>query len=427
MSFWFSRSSAHSPRRRPPPQLEVLEDRVVPVVTSGPLPVSQSSNADTDPATAIAGEPGQSMALVAWTQETGDGHTDIVASLGRPPATVGGTFTVAGTDADEEQAAVAVSRNGSFVVAWVHREDGNSDVRYALYRGDQTTPFFTGSVAASSLQEVEPQVAMDRRGNFVVAYTVLDEPATNGRGQTVLTRNVRAKVFDANGVENAVLRAAVKTDRDEFAPRIDINDDRRVSISYLESDPNAPTSRQSLRLRLYRLSADGTNASDRGRQQIAGTSGNERIIDHDVDVAANGNTLVVFNLQREPGTQVIQGRRVAASGARGGRFTLETVAFELGTSLSVAQNPNNLNFALAFQSDSGGERHAVVQEFARKGDALFEVGGVPVAFRLDSAEGEDVATSNASISIDDNNNYFVAYEADVNAGDIEAQYGTLPE
>ena len=46
-------------------------------------------------------------------------------------------------------------------------------------------------------------------------------------------------------------------------------------------------------------------------------------------------------------------------------------------------------------------------------------------FELDSVDDDEVDTSNAAISIDANNNYFVAYMTELNSDDIDAQFGIL--
>ena len=88
-------------------------------------------------------------------------------------------------------------------------------------------------------------------------------------------------------------------------------------------------------------------------------------------------------------------------------------------------NQSNKDFAVAFQFTSTGGTRAFVQEFFKNGTAQQTTGGNPTAFELDSVNGAAVATQDAAISIDANNNYFLGFETNSNSGDIDAQYGTL--
>src|SRR5262249_28648322 len=161
MAFWFSRKAVRTPAasRSFRPTVELLEDRVVPTLSGTPLSVSSSSQTDTNPATAMASNGSNvSMGIVVWTQSNSNGDTDIMARTGSPPPTLGSTFTVANTPANEDNADVAMDQNGDFVVVWVSTQNNNSDILYAFYRANQTIPFQSGAVAATSLQEVDPQV-----------------------------------------------------------------------------------------------------------------------------------------------------------------------------------------------------------------------------------------------------------------------------
>src|SRR5438105_14444595 len=119
MSRWFSRKPV---RVRPAsrsfrPMLEVLEDRVVPTLTGSPVAISNSSDAATNPATAVAiNANNQSVAIVVWSEVNNNGDTDIMASISVGGASFGNAFTVANSSANEDHADVAINTKGDFVV-----------------------------------------------------------------------------------------------------------------------------------------------------------------------------------------------------------------------------------------------------------------------------------------------------------------------
>src|SRR5262249_38556771 len=304
------------------------------------------------PATAMASNGSNvSMGIVVWTQSNSNGDTDIMARTGSPPSTLGSTFTVANTSANEDNADVAMDQNGDFVVVWVSTQNNNSDILYAFYRSGQTTPFQSGAVAATSLQEVDPQVAMNKQGAFVVTYTVTNEPSFNNNNQTVTSQVVRAQLFDNLGNQNQTIRVATSNTVDQFDPRISMSPNGRFAISYMQSSPGQPSTNQKLFVSIYTINSSFTSVNKNGNFKILAPSSSQPIIDQDVAVDTKGNTLVVFNQQTQssPQTQVIKARRVNSSNSEGSTFTVQSSSFDLGSAVRVVMNATDKDFAVTFQ------------------------------------------------------------------------------
>lgn len=420
---WLARTPSHRSAARRRLFVEQLEDRVVPTLSPvGPLTVASGNNTDSNPATDIAANDNdQSLGVVSWTQLNNNNNTDILASLPSAPGSIGSQITVANTSANEDNSDIAIAENGNFVVVWQATENNDSDILYALYRNNQVA--LSGVVSATSADEVNPQVAMDQNGNFVVTWTTTDEPSLSSNGQTVESQTVRAKLFNASGIENATILVAVSSTVDNYEPHIDMNSKGKFSISYFQSNFGSSIN-QKLFVENFAINSSVTGVSQKGTFKIFNAPNNGDIVSQDVAVDENANALVVFNQQTSSGTQMLSGRRVNG-GSLASTFNLQAASFTPGTAVSVVMNATNKDFAVTFQFSSGDGPHAFVQEFFKNGSAQQTSGGAPVAFQLNSDNGASVDTENAAISIDSNNNYFVAYQTESNADDIDAQFGTL--
>src|SRR5262249_17503766 len=150
--------------------------------------------------------------------------------------------TVANTGDDEDQVDVAVAPNGNYVVVWRQNVNGsNSDIHYTLFSSGGAA-LITGTINQTNGQEFDPHVAMDSQGRFIVAYTAIQQDTF--LRSTVVTDNVVAVLFDANGNQRDIVRVATKANKDEIDPRVDMAPNGRFVISYFQSDVGAPTSHQ---------------------------------------------------------------------------------------------------------------------------------------------------------------------------------------
>jgi len=153
------------------PQLESLEDRLVPTIGSA-FTVSFSGRFDKEPAVASSAN---GMSIVVWSQESSSTSNsfDIVAQLFDTTQTqIGNDIVVSGAADDEFKPDVAMDAHGNFAIVWTRNfgTSGDTDVEYALY--DNTGSLIASKAVADSIStEDSPQVAMSGAGAFVVAYT----------------------------------------------------------------------------------------------------------------------------------------------------------------------------------------------------------------------------------------------------------------
>src|SRR5439155_11102473 len=128
---WFKPSPRKSAAPRScHPQLEMLEDRLVPSINN-PFPIGSSAHDDTAPATASSTN---GMRVVVWEQEISAKDRDVIAKLydvnGQQ---VGGTIIVCDKADDEFGPDVSMDAQGNFVVVWtqnVQNNNTNFDVRF---------------------------------------------------------------------------------------------------------------------------------------------------------------------------------------------------------------------------------------------------------------------------------------------------------
>src|SRR5205823_1741497 len=212
MFHWFSRqprrtSVARVSRR---PQVELLEDRVLPTINS-PFTVSFSGQFDKQPSTASSAN---GMSVIVWAQEsTSTSNTfNIQAQLyGANQNQIGGTIAVSSSADDEFNPEVAMDANGNFAVVWARNFNGSGDldVQFALFNNAGSLVASKG-VANSLSVECSPHLGISRAGTFVVTYTV--------GGNDIL-----ANRFDATGHPvGPSISVAARSDRTEFNSRIDM-------------------------------------------------------------------------------------------------------------------------------------------------------------------------------------------------------------
>jgi hypothetical protein len=111
--------------------------------------------------------------VVSWTQEESNFHTDILAQkFNASSVPIDGIIKVAVGTFQQYEPSVATDAFGDFVVAYTRDTNGNNpDVFAKVYYADgQLEKVIT--IAASAKAESNPSVAMDTFGDFDVAYQV---------------------------------------------------------------------------------------------------------------------------------------------------------------------------------------------------------------------------------------------------------------
>ncbi|MEB3214343.1 MAG: calcium-binding protein [Leptolyngbyaceae bacterium] len=155
-------------------------------LTSDDIPVNTTTVEDqTEPVVAIA--PDGSF-VVVWASEIGDGDDKgIIAqrfsSNGNP---IGSEFVVnTFTNFDQENPAIAMAEDGSFVVTWTSvGRDGSGDSIVAQRFGANGSPIddeFLVNTTTLSDQE-NPDIAMTPTGEFVIVWESVNQDAPSSRG-----------------------------------------------------------------------------------------------------------------------------------------------------------------------------------------------------------------------------------------------------
>ena len=133
----------------------------------------------------------------------------------------------------EDQPAVAMDAKGDFVVAWrEHEPNGNTDVLAQVFNSSSVAITGVIPVGVGTFYQHEPSVAMEANGNFVVAYT----RDTNDNNPDVF-----AKAYSANGQ----LRSRDHRGRDALAesnPSIAMDPAGAFDIAYQVQNGTTTTS-----------------------------------------------------------------------------------------------------------------------------------------------------------------------------------------
>lgn len=172
--------------------------------------------------------------VVAWESCDGAGAAcDIVLQrFASDGAAAGGETTVNATTADEQTLpAVARAAGGAYVVAWQSlNQDGSGQGIYAQrFDADGTaagSEFIVNETTAFS--QVNPAVAIDLAGNFVIAWSSGD-----GSGQL---NGVFARQFAADGTPGSEFRANVDTAGDQIGAAVSMSADGAFAIAWQGPD-----------------------------------------------------------------------------------------------------------------------------------------------------------------------------------------------
>src|SRR5207245_385095 len=129
---------------------------------------------DSDNATSAGGS-----SVVVWTDTFSDGYHgspvdhDIRAQrFNQLGAKVGPEIVVSYSSLDEGSPRVAMDDLGRFVVTWVqYVPGGDSNVVAQRFDPNGIPQGYVVPVGVGTFQETDPDVAMDRAGDFVVSYT----------------------------------------------------------------------------------------------------------------------------------------------------------------------------------------------------------------------------------------------------------------
>jgi hypothetical protein len=395
-----SASRARRPRRLRP-ALDALEGRMLLSFFGSEAPVNPPTGSNNFGVANASSPNGTSVAV--WVKEFTPTDHDIFAQLyDKSGAKVGPEIVVDASVNDSLDPSVAMDSQGNFVVTWrdFFSATGNSAVlaRYFNASGVSTTGAFT--VANFNAPELSPDVAASN-GSFVVTYT-LDFSPTD--------QDVRAHRYTVSG--------GVVTDAGDFAvadtsaanesfARVAMAPNGSFDIAY----QSALIGRDSDIL-LNRFSPSGAAI---GPAVIVQNSAlNE--ISPDVAIDNAGNAVVVYQKSRlfDSNSFDVKARRVFSNGLVGQEIDISSNPTVSQTAPSVALAPTGGKFVVSYDIFGLQPIPEIAVAEVSATDQLLETLG-------------PVSGSGSSVSIDNFNRYLVTYtKVDGTFTDTFSRRGLLP-
>jgi hypothetical protein len=280
--------------------------------------------------------------VVVWTDTRSSLDSDIKAqlfdSLGRK---VGAEITIATGREKQHSPSVAMDSRGNFVVAWT-MDFSSTDKDVWAARFDSAgrrigSPF---AVAKYYKSEYDPDVAMASNGEFVISYTYQFSSSDT---------DVFVKKYSASGTLVRTIDVA-STASAEGQASVAAAPDGRFSVAYVYQND----------VYLQRYDRYGNRQAT---LKVANTTRTE----HAPDVALDklNNAVVAFHVGI--GTNVnVQARTITASNQMGAYLNVAATSLVEGNP-SVAINPVNRNFIVAYQANSGTTTYVRATEMTSTG------------------------------------------------------------
>ena len=315
--------------------------------------------------------------------------------------------------------AVAMDNNGNFVVTWsATYNDYKNSIQYVQARAYSSN----GTVRPGWSKDIdipggmEPDVAMDKDDNFVIAYSVW---------RTAKDRNIEARKYRANGTLYgqdylSTIRVAI-TPLDEHNPSIACSSGGNFDIAY-QQDNGGNTDVYLVRYSpsggYGRLNIATTPAREENPSVAMDYAGNsvvtwQQFNGHDWDIKARSAPLDV---------NYVNGRFVPRIGPMGPVLNVRsTDSDEMNPSVAMDRTKGPYgDFVVAYErSEKMGGFGSGVQEMNPWGQPLDPQGQPLGSYSL------GLFDSRPSISIDGHNNYLVTFDAGITPRDVRGRFGHL--
>jgi hypothetical protein len=387
-------------------EVETLEDRLVPALGATPFAVNPPPAGFLQGGSATAVAPGGNRSVIVYAggdfaTEVGGFNPKILAQVySGLNVRVGGEITVAsdvGSRFVDSAPAVAMDPAGDFVVVWDHlrASDFSGDVmaqRFSANGAPVGGPIVVQQV--SDVLSAGPTVAMDGRGDFVVAYA-----NEGGDG----SRHFEATVFNAQGALSQFFTLPEGRHRILESDQVSVAEapDGRFAIAFVQNS----------QVRLDRFSAAGDEiSSDLLDPGVPGQDSPRVAVD------ANFNCVVAW---QGPGAHIFA-ERVSSADVVGGVLDIGP-----GTAPSIAMDFSGPS------PDTGGNFVVAYEQADRGRVVVTEVTNRDTVFRNQVVSATDPAhttLTEPSISINANHEYVVSFtevRTDAVAQSITAQTGVL--
>ena len=315
------------------PALEVLEDRTLPAIAPTDFLVNSARTIDRQHSAATASS-ANGMSVAVWTEVFSVTDEDIQARLFNTSGVGVREIDVTISSQRESMPDVAMVANGRFIIVWTDSAQGNSDVRFRIYSNTGALLRDTTTVQRTSSHELDPSVACDANGNFVISFTHQNS-----------SRNIIAQRYDAAGntIGSGIIVGGSTANEDRS--RVAMDSQGRFSIAYVK-DGN---------LILKSYSSSGTfKTGHLVRSNITGRP--------DVAVDNIGNTMVVWSHVRN-GDNDVFAVRVNNAGVMGStRAVTGSTAQEIKP--TIAMDRDGSGYVVAYEV-FGSANRVEVREFTQ--------------------------------------------------------------
>lgn len=344
MNVFTARSDRRTLRTKTRPRLESLEGRQLMSLASEFSATVNTTTRNAQFGSANASSTNGSS-VVVWTDTFSATDHDIRAQrYNAAGQKTGSEIVVSFSGLDEGSPTVAMDAGGNFVVSWMQTLPGG-DTNVVAQRFNSAGAAVGGvvQVGAGTFREHNPSIAMDARGDFVVAYT----RDTNYVGNT--TPDVFAKLYNSSNQLLNVINVAATASADDHAS-VAMTPDGRFDVAwehtYSVNDHDIYMNRYNSWGGLLGTSYVETSTAFESRPSVS------------MDDA--GNAVVAWQRQTFGNNDVIA-RRVSATGVVGGAIAIAATSFS-EESPKVALKHGGGGFVVVYNGYDQTSRHVRVAE-----------------------------------------------------------------
>jgi hypothetical protein len=279
--------------------------------------------ASSDNATNAGGD-----SVVVWEDEFSPLDWDILAqrfnSFG---GRVGPEVLVSFSSLSESSPHVALDDFGRFIVTWVqYLPGGDSNVVARRFDANGNPLGGVIPVGAGTFQEIDPDVAVDIQGNFVVSYT----RNTNNNNPDIF-----AKQYNSSGQLTNVVNVAISS-LAETHSSVAMTPDGRFNVAWEEAFSSSDHD-----IKMARYGASGVQLPF-GISPISLSTANDMMPSLSMD--NSGNAVVAWERDGD-----IEARRVSSSGAMGPEISIASTS-NIERHASVALKRGGGGFVVAYDS-----------------------------------------------------------------------------
>ncbi|MCG2682221.1 MAG: S1 family peptidase, partial [Planctomycetales bacterium] len=268
----------------------------------------------------------------------GPGGPGVITPPGNPGPGATDPIVNTTTAGRQDSPAVAADAEGNYVVVWVSYDAvGSGDILAQMFDktgGAKGLEFTVNSFTTGS--QIDPDVAMDRYGNFVVVWSGQGADDQSG---------VFARVYDKYGqtvVTDFLVNQYTQNVQDMPAVAMDADGDFVVTWTSYSQDGDLDG------IYARRFNLQGVTF---GGEFLVNTTTANRQEDSDIAVDANGNFVIVWAGDQQDGNSWgVFGQRFSASGAKlGGEFRVNTYTLDKQFDPAVAMDADG-DFVVVWSS-----------------------------------------------------------------------------